>query len=66
VENVAEPEERETTPRVAAPSRKITVPVGTPAPGERTEREAVSVRGCPKMSVPEVESEAEVWARLTD
>jgi hypothetical protein len=35
-------------PIVAAPSRKFTVPVGEPAPGEVTVTAAVNVTLCPK------------------
>ncbi len=35
-------------PKVAAPSLKVTVPVGVPAPGETALTVAVKVTDCPK------------------
>ena len=47
VVNVACPPLNAPTPRVAVPSRKVTVPVGVPEAGATTVTVAVSVRGWP-------------------
>jgi hypothetical protein len=47
VVKVALPAARVAVPRVAAPSRKVTVPVGVPAPGETALTVAVKVTAWP-------------------
>jgi hypothetical protein len=47
VVNVALPPARVAVPRVDAPSRKVTVPVGVPAPGETALTVAVKVTAWP-------------------
>ena len=47
VANVALPELKAAVARVAAPSRKVTVPVGVPAPGETALTVAVKVTAWP-------------------
>jgi hypothetical protein len=37
-------------PRTVEPSRKVTVPVGTPAPGATAPTFAASITGCPKIA----------------
>ena len=47
VANVALPELKLAVPSVAAPSRKVTVPVGVPVPGATALTVAVKVTDCP-------------------
>ncbi len=47
VVNVATPLVKAPVPRVVLPSTKVTVPVGTPAPGETAATVAVKVTDCP-------------------
>jgi hypothetical protein len=47
VVNVALPELKLAVPSVKAPSRKVAVPVGVPAPGETALTVAVKVTDCP-------------------
>jgi len=46
--NVAWPPLNGPVPKVVAPSLKVTVPVGEPAPGEFTDTVAVNVTDCPE------------------
>lgn len=48
VENVAWPELSVPVPRVVAPSLKVTVPAGVPAPGATADTVAVNVTDWPK------------------
>ena len=47
VVNVAVPPDTVPVPRVVVPSRKVTVPVGLPAPGATGATVAVKVTDCP-------------------
>ena len=68
VDKVALPEERLAIPKVEAPSRKVTVPVGTPVPGAIGLTVAVTVTDWPNtdgftevVNVVEVASLITVW-----
>ena len=68
VANVALPELKAAVARVAAPSRKVTVPVGVPAPGETALTVAVKVTAWPntdgftdEVTVVELEALLTVW-----
>ena len=68
VVNVALPPVRLAVPRVEAPSRKVTVPVGVPAPGETALTVAVNVTAWPdadgftdEVTVVELEALLTVW-----
>jgi hypothetical protein len=53
-------------PRVAAPSLKVTAPVGVPVAGNTAATVAVNVTDCPNtVGVPDVETEVVVFALLT-
>jgi hypothetical protein len=68
VANVALPELKAAVASVAAPSRKVTVPVGVPAPGETALTVAVKVTAWPntdgftdEVTVVELEALLTVW-----
>jgi len=48
MDKVAVPADRVPDPRRVAPSKKLTVPVAVPAPGETALTVAVKVTDCPK------------------
>jgi hypothetical protein len=73
VANVALPELKAAVARVAAPSRKVTVPVGVPAPGETALTVAVKVTAWPntdgftdEVTVVELEALLTVWVMAAD
>jgi hypothetical protein len=73
VVNVALPAVRLAVPRVEAPSRKVTVPVGVPTPGETALTVAVNVTAWPdadgftdEVTVVELLALLTVWVRAAD
>ena len=73
VANVALPELKAAVARVAAPSRKVTVPVGVPAPGETALTVAVKVTAWPntdgftdEVTVVELEALLTVWVMAAE
>ena len=63
---VADPELSAPVPRVLAPSLKVTVPVGVPAPGANAFTVAVNVTCCPNNDgLVELASDVAVLAVLT-
>jgi hypothetical protein len=62
VVNVAPPLLRFCVPRVVVPSRKVTVPVGIPAPGADAPTPAVRINGWPTATVFELGASASVVA----
>jgi hypothetical protein len=73
VAKLALPELRAAVPNVAAPSLKVTVPVGVPAPGPTADTVAVNVTACPntdgfsdEVRVVELLALLTVWVRAAE